>query len=462
MSIDIKRDITKDVALNWYQDVFMFNEERYSALIAAVGTGKTFAGLMRAWQYCQEHPGALGLIVRREYIDLKNSTMKDFEMNFNVKIGSDKSYKFENGSQIIFTHGDMTDLNVLKNINLSFFIIEQAEEFEGPEIFDFLRDRLRRQGSGNRWGGLIANAMGHNWIFERFITGAKAKVHNKDTGEVVYTKERYVCATANSFANAHNLPSDFIDDLKAMELESPTHYKQYVMNDFNVVDADDLLFTPEELALVDEEVKGNISNKFSGADVARFGKDRNVAVIVEEISGMKLRQTVADTWSKKDAVYSVGRISAFGRDYRVDAGVIDGDGLGGPMYDSLKELVSGSYRLKEFRNTKLSKKENKDYANTRTMNYFQLKEKVAKGWVQITSPEVKNDLASIRYTFNRDGQKMMIPKEVLRARGLKSPDYGDAFMMIMSLHKQSDAYHSTSKGKRKFRRDREYNAEVDY
>ena len=84
MSIDSRRDLEKNIELNWYQDEFMFAEQRFSAIIAAVGTGKTFAGLLKAWNYCEEHPESLGLIVRKEFVDLKSSTIKDFEMNFGV------------------------------------------------------------------------------------------------------------------------------------------------------------------------------------------------------------------------------------------------------------------------------------------------------------------------------------------------------------------------------------------
>lgn len=428
-----KADLEKRIELNWYQDAFMFAEQRYCALIASVGTGKTFAGLLKAWNYCETYPGSLGLIVRREYVDLKNSTMKDFEMNFGVKIGADKSYKFNNGSVIMFTHGDMSDINVLKNINLSFFIIEQAEEYETADIFDFLRDRLRRKG-GPRWGGIIANACGHNWAYERFIDKADAKVHDEKTGQVLYLKDRYLCATANSFANEHNLPEDFVDDLKAMEVDAPQHYLQYVMNDFNVVDADDLVFTPEEIQnMKDASFDGNVSERILGADLARYGKDKCVVVVLEEVSGMKLREIGMDSWGKKDAIYSVGRIVDFGRQFRVGTGVVDGDGLGGPMYDNLKELVGGSYRLKEFRGGMPAS--DLKFANMRTQMYFQLKDMASKGWVKITSPEILNDLSGLRYTYNKKGQRMMIPKEVMRTKGLKSPDYADAFMMAISLAK---------------------------
>ena len=83
--IENELNFEKDIRLNWYQDAFMFSEARFSGIVAAVGSGKTFTGLLRAWNHCETYPKSLGLIVRKEFVDLKNSTIKDFEMNFGVK-----------------------------------------------------------------------------------------------------------------------------------------------------------------------------------------------------------------------------------------------------------------------------------------------------------------------------------------------------------------------------------------
>lgn len=421
-----------NVRLNWYQDRFLFSKERYSCLIAGVGTGKTFSFLLKAWQFCQENPGALGLIVRKEYVDLRDSTISDFQKYFNVRINRNaKEYEFANGSKIMFRHGDMTDKNVLKNINLSFFGIEQAEEYETSFIFDFLRDRLRK--AENACGFLIANANGHNWIYERFIEGAKSEVFDVATGQVAYTKENYFCATANSFANAHNLPATYVADLRAGEKDAPEHYRQYVANDFNVIDADDLLLTPQELENIKKEFDGFKAQRYLAADLARFGKDNSVCFIGESVSNFKFAEVATDTWQGKDALHSVGRIADLGRQMEVADGTIDCDGLGQGYYDNLKDLINGQYGLKEFHNTALGKQS--PYANLRTEIYFYIKELAGKGWLNVKTPEVINDLARLRYTYNRAGQKMMIPKDIMRSKGVKSPDFADALMMCVWMWK---------------------------
>lgn len=418
-----------NVELLPFQEEFFRSPARFSGIIAAIGTGKTYTGLLKAWNHCKTHANALGLIVRKEFVDLRTSTMKDFEDYFGVEIASDKTYTFPNGSRIMFTHGDLNDVNVLKNINLSFFLIEQAEEYETDEIFDFLRDRLRRKNAGPRWGAVIANAKGHNWIFNRFVLGAEATEIDKKTGQYVYIKNnRYLCATANTFANEKNLPDDFIEDCKAMETEANQHYLQYIMNDFNVVEEDDLVFTQEELTnMKNASVDGQVSMMGAGVDVARFGKDLSVCIGVENISGIRFREGSKDSWGQKDAIYSSGRISEFVLKNQIEACSIDADGLGGPMYDIVKDLVTNSSRLSEFHGGGPAK--DRHYANVKTETFFYMKQLAAKGWLEVHSQEIINELATIRYRFNRHGQKIIVSKDEMRKKGIPSPNFADALMM---------------------------------
>lgn len=135
-------------------------------------------------------------------------------------------------------------------MNLNFIGIEQAEEFETADTFDFLRDRLRRQSSPYRQLCIIANARGHNWIWKRWIDSCykdNIEVLDEEKGTAVYHNSDYVGVTANTLANKHNLPLDFINDLMSMESEAENHFKQYVMNSFEDLEEDDYLFNLEDL-----------------------------------------------------------------------------------------------------------------------------------------------------------------------------------------------------------------------
>jgi phage terminase large subunit len=118
----------KNITLNPYQTRFVDSMARYPALIGGVGTGKTFTAILRSVRLCELYPKNKGLIVRKDYTKLKDSTMADFMDCTGMKINSKHDVEFPNGSILMFRHA--SELDMLKNMNLGFFYIEQAEEFE--------------------------------------------------------------------------------------------------------------------------------------------------------------------------------------------------------------------------------------------------------------------------------------------------------------------------------------------
>lgn len=145
---------------------------------------------------CLNIPNNLYLIIRKEYVDLRDSTMKDWDDEFGDKlpiVGND--VKFPNGSRIMFRHGE--DINALKNVNLGGALMVQAEEMTEDDFW-FLNGRLRRK-EGTRQLRLECNYDGHNWIYKLF--------NEAKTGTLI---------TTNTFDNEVNLPADYIPNLKLL------------------------------------------------------------------------------------------------------------------------------------------------------------------------------------------------------------------------------------------------------
>lgn len=86
------------------QDNFIFSDARFPAYVGAWGTGKSFAGIQRAMILSEESPKNLGVVFRREYTDLRDSTCKDFEKYTGLKITSERSVELQNKSEILFRH----------------------------------------------------------------------------------------------------------------------------------------------------------------------------------------------------------------------------------------------------------------------------------------------------------------------------------------------------------------------
>ena len=181
------------------QTQFIGAVEQFSAYIGAIGTGKSTALIIKALFHCQESPNNLGVIVRKNFTDLRDSTIKDFETYTGFKVTEQKKEcVLPNGSIILFRHGD--ELPVLKNLNLGFFGIEQAEEFGDATTWEFLKMRLRRE-CKHRNGFVVGNTAGHNWIWDIF----------KRNGP-----KNHMLVEAQTSEHAHILPPDYIENLKTL------------------------------------------------------------------------------------------------------------------------------------------------------------------------------------------------------------------------------------------------------
>lgn len=424
------------VKLKKYQDNFLLSEKRYPAMIAGIATGKTYMLLLKAWRHAESYPDSLVLIVRKNFTDLRDSTLRDFERYFGVSVNADKDYKFSNKSRIMFRHGD--EMSTLKNVNLSFFGVEQAEEFETDEQFTFLRDRLRRDNVPYRQGCIVANSHAHNWIYSLWIKSAHRKEIDAKTGQYRYTNGKYDCVTANTFANEDNLPADFIDDLRQMAVESPNHYKQYILNDHDVTQADDFMFTFQELEIARKREyakREGYDLRLISFDIARYGNDKSASVCIQQMGALRWKVCYVDQWEKKDLAYTTGRIISTVAELRADGKIIDEDGMGAGNLDHINASIRDSQdQYKGFRNPGLSYEKNKFYGNPRTANIFKLKDLILKGHISLTDEDLCQELLTLRYTFMTDGRKILISKEVMRNRyKIKSPNLADALIMCVSL-----------------------------
>jgi len=407
------------IKLNPYQEHFLLSKKRFPAMISAIGTGKTMMMLSKLWRLCEKYPDSLVLIVRKEFTDLRDSTIKDFTRYFGVTINAEKDYNFPNGSSIMFRHG--SELAVLKNVNLTAFGIEQAEEFETEEEFVFLRDRLRRKNSPIRQGVVIANAHGHNWIWNLWLNNPR---------------KNYDAVQATTFDNEHNLPADFIEDLREMEYDAPNHYKQYVLNNHEVTEDADLILSSEDIDFalsIPAGALGSPGSAILSLDVARFGDDVNVATLLESRGSHKFEQMLAEDWGGLDLMATTGRMVDLIHRTKPEAVVVDGDGLGAGIVDRLREL---KYTVIEFRGGHEAKKKD-EFFNLRSEGFIETAGLIKQGWLRpLDTEKVKNQLLSIRFTFDSKGRRKIESKDDMRKRKLKSPNFADSLMMAVAYRRR--------------------------
>lgn len=308
------------ITLKPYQADFIQTEKRYPAMVSGWGSGKSMCAIERARIHCERYPNNLGMIVRKEFVNLADSTIIDFEKYLGVKVDSHRNYTFPNGSKIMFRHAEELTKENLSDINLGFFEIMQGEEFDSDEVFFALSGRIRLAGVPH-WGCVIANAKGHNWIYKLWKAGQD---------------EDFDLYEATSFDNADNLPADTIADWKKLKDRKPKIYNRFVMNSWDEDDVTDNCINPDhiERALNRRSCVFPPYYRIIGVDVARKGDDKTVAYALE--NGIVLGKA---EWEKRDTMETVGHLLLFAEKHKgISNFAVDELNAGAGVVDRLAEL----------------------------------------------------------------------------------------------------------------------------
>jgi len=430
------------INLKSFQNSFLTSHARHPALVSAWGTGKSMMAIMRGILLSEQYPGNLGMIVRKEFVALRDSTMKDYEKYTGRRVNVQaKEDRLANKSVIMFRHAkELTSAN-LQNVNLGWFLIEQAEEFETSDVFFMLNGRLRREDKVKfRTGFVIANANGHNWIWDLWpLSGRKQKEKDFPAWE------------ATTFDNKENLPKDFVDSLKYHKKYRPNIYERFVLNSHetegvgNWVVPVKLFELAQTLHIHEPQEKRLITcDPSMGGDRCVAYALSNTRIIAEKIFPPGFR----------DPMKIAGELVVFKRRNKASLIAIDGDMLGQSIASRLLELghsvlpVNTATRLKD--NTGLYNIRAKmwmdagdmfidrkiDLNNFKTFDYGTLKK-------QITSVKFK--------VVKSNGLIIIEPKADVKDRLGYSPDHADAYVIGLYALKFCKTQEEISKKKDPYR-----------
>lgn len=241
--VDLKGEVPKleleqldeaPITLMPKQDEFIFSTAQFATYGGGVGNGKSFAAIIKVYNYCMAYPGSYFLVGRRHATDLRDSTLIDWMQmmrgfgKYNGPAANPaNAFIFPNGSQVIFRHLD--DLNSLTNMNLSGFWIEQAEEVP-EDAFNYLVGRCRRRRSltgypiDYRPKIITFNPNGHDWIWRLFDQ------KRDGDGKPLEDPKDYHLITATTYENRANLPEDY---LKGLESRPADWKKRFVEGSFD-------------------------------------------------------------------------------------------------------------------------------------------------------------------------------------------------------------------------------------
>jgi hypothetical protein len=165
-----------------------------------------------------------------------------------------------------------------------------------------------------------------------------------------------------------------------------------------------------------------------GVDVARFGDDRSVI--------FKRQGRKADIVAKFHGIDTQalgGRVQEAIDEQKPDAVVIDGDGIGGSVYDFLKARgYDRKTALVEFHGGATAIDQHK-YLNKRAEIWGAMRDWL-EGAQLPDEAEIETDLTGPDYGYHATkGCLMLERKEEMKARGVDSPDLGDALAMTFAV-----------------------------
>jgi phage terminase large subunit len=394
------------------QEGFFLSKARHPAYVSAWATGKSMTGIIKAVHLSEKYAGNLGIIFRKEFTDLRDSTIKDFETYTGRKVNSQREVVFDNGSIIMFRH--IEEMNNLQNVNLGWFWIEQAEELESDDQFFTLWGRLRRKGVDEKRGYITANTNGHNWIWELWKNGGLE-------GAELYEAE--------TWENEKNLEPDFLDSLKLLEKKKPKIYNRFVMNSWDEADTTDIVIDPEHVRrAAGRELTGSpVIRRIVSIDVARYGDDKTIFKAIENNEEVRTEEHEKKSTMEVVGLAQIFAKKAFGRDEDCNAFAVDEIGVGGGVADRLAEL--------EFQVVFVNSAERigvrQDCYNRRAEIYKNGEELFESGRVSIlvSDKELGNQLSWAKYkTVKSNGIYQVEAKDDIKKRYKRSPDDADAFL----------------------------------
>lgn len=428
------------INLTDHQTRFLDSDAEYLAFVAGWGSGKTEAGILKIMELADETPNNLLLICRKEYTDLHDSTMKDFEKYTKLIIGSNKDVKLPNGSIIMFRHAG--ELDILKNVNLGGYMMEQAEEFETDTEWTYLNGRVRRDNVKHYGRIVIANTKGHNWLWRKFKASAD---NNGDTIRDLphpvtdkLIKVKFHLEEGTTFiCNSNHLPSEYIANLAICKADTPEIYNQFVMNSWTEGDTIHTVI-PEAIIRQCIGLNGDTltdNRKFIAYDIARMGDDRTVIGRFE--GRLRMEERII---RQAKTTETTGHISRLADDNGIKFLTGDAIGVGAGPSDVLDDMKDDNnkdeqgnpmpkYNVHRIISSASPINKHKFY-NIRDEMWWTVRELFQNKQIpMVVDEELICELSALRYKPDSKGRIKVESKEDMKKRLGKSPDKADMFVM---------------------------------
>lgn len=403
----------------------------------AASGGKSYLGCFWLLAMCLAYPGTGWLMGRKELTNLKRTTLLTlFKVCSEYGIEPEKHFNYNQQNNIItFLNGSqifLMDLGYkpsdplytrLGGLEITGYFIDEANEVpvEAVNIIKTRTGRRKNEEYGIKPKGLETFNPDRGHVYMRYYKPYKEetlpeyrKFIRALPQDNPYTTEDYL----NQLRNSDKITRERL-------LNGNFDYE----NDPTVLmglDAVNDIFT-------NTIIKRN--QKFISADIARFGDDKTVIFVWDDLEVIKcevLVKTPVDTIADK--------IKALAAEYQTPFSriIIDEDGVGGGVCDILrgtKGFVANSTAIDI---GTLNDAYKPNFANLKAQCYFKLADFVntRKLSFKIDDDRIKSDIVDElsqikRKDPDKETKLAIIPKETMKENLGRSPDFADTLMMRM-------------------------------
>lgn len=263
----------------------------------------------------------------------------------------------------------------------------------------------------------------------------------KDNSKIIFTMNRFVRSDAvYKFCvgredclhiNINYFDNPFLNEAMKHEAEvmKAKNIKDYehIWLGYPLAQASDFLLSSEKieyalnLKFSDEQ---HPDNTVMSVDLAASGGDLCVAKLLTQKTMTSWEETYTQTWAEPDTDITKGRIINLYSIWQPDILIIDADGLGYPIWVSVKKTIDNAIG---FRGAGSSK--NLSCGNARADGYSALKEFIDNGWLKLRDENTSRQLEYIKRDFKPNGLNYIQNKKDIRKDQGESPDFADALMM---------------------------------
>lgn len=394
---------------------------KYLLFGGSMGGGKSWFLCAEAIKQAMKYNGNRLAIVRKELSVLRKTTLitffsicpKEIIQNFNQ---TSLEITFINGSVLTFLDANISKdplLQKIKGLEIGWFGLDESNEVS-VVVYNILKTRLRwilPNGEKPQYEGRLTSNPEAGWLIPTFIQST-----NKDE---VYIQS----LTTDNYDES----SEYVQNLKDAFKDNPNLLQKYLYADWSLVDTINQLFQSEIILKSSEKINNGITGLSMGVDVARYGDDRTVFIILKD-GNIEL----IESYSKTAITEVVTRTIQLINDFKIEPNFvgIDSVGLGAGVVDSLKQQ---GYEVVELQGgVKPEETEIEDSFkpfNLRSQMYYKLRKDLINGQVgNLTNESLRLELQSIKYEIYADRTVKVVSKEAIKKLLGKSPDFADALV----------------------------------